>query len=350
MTILNRLQTLATCAALMLSGCGAVFGPAESSPADTGKVDARSNDEMAERKLVFGQVDAAITANDFTALDKLEQQLLSSRARTPSGVWKLGVYHAELQFRLAKGMDRANGCSQPGAAFAARWLQHSPAGPAAIITAADLALSKAWCFRGDGYAASVPAKFWPAFHAGVADAYNRLTKSRKAASTDPEYYSVMTKVYRAKGASQAETMTLVREASDREPYYGRTYFAAALNFLPQWGGSMEEVDQLARFAAAKTRTSDKLGYYVRAYWTLEECGCADMATDPDWSTLKQSMNDLVERYPAPFNAKYFMDLTCKRGDADDAMPFIRMLTPTALSDADRIIWVDGCKQMGQTQT
>lgn len=338
-----KMNIVAISAALIAGGCSLISRAAESSPADTGKVEAVSNDELRERKVVLRQVDAAIAANDFAALDKLGEQLRTSRARTPSGLWKLGAYHAELQFKLSKGMSRENGCVVPGAGFAARWLRHSPNGPAAIITNASLASQKAWCIRGTGYTGSVPEEAWPRFRAGIGDAFKLLTATKAVASVDPEYYSIMANLYRSRGASQDETMALVREAADREPYYSRTYFEAALNFLPQWGGSMAEVDKFARYAAERTRTSDKLGFYARVYWALEECGCADINEDADWDTMVQAMQDVTERYPAPFNAKHFMDLACKHGDVEAAMPFIRVLTPEATSDDDRIIWVKGCE-------
>jgi hypothetical protein len=343
----RHLRILAICTALVLAGCGFISGAAESSPIDTGKVEARTDDELGEQKIVLNQVDAAIAANDFAALDKLERQYRTSRARAPSGVWKLGVFHAEVQFNLTKGMSPENGCAAPGASFVAKWLRHDPVAPAAIITSAALSLRKAWCIRGGGYSGSVPEQAWPRFNAAIDDGFKSLTSARTAASIDPEYYAVMAKIYRSRGADQTETMALVREATNREPYYSRIYFEAVMNFLPQWGGSMAEVDQFARYASERTRTSDKLGYYARVYWVLDECGCADIAKDADWDTLKQAMHDVVERYPAPSNAKYFMDLLCKRGDVDAAMPFIRLLTPTALSDADRITWIDGCKNSAE---
>ncbi len=341
------LRILAICAALVLGGCGFISAAAESSPVDTGKVEARTDDDIGEWRNVQKQVDAAITANDFATLDKLGAQYRTSRARTPGGAWKLGAFHTELQFSLGKEMSRESGCTSRGTAFAAKWLRHSPGAPAAVITSAALSVSKAWCIRGSGYSGSVPARAWPRFNAAIDEGFIRLTAARAAASIDPEYYAVMAKIYRSRGADQTETMTLVREATDREPYYGRIYFEAVMNFLPQWGGSMAEVDQFARYAAERTRTSDKLGYYARVYRFLDQCGCADIAKDADWETMKQAMRDVVERYPAPANAKYFMDLSCKRGDIDAAMPFIRLLTPTALSDADRVTWVDGCKNSAE---
>ena len=343
----RHFRILAICAALVLGGCGFISGAAESSPVDTGKVEARTNDDIGEWKIVLNQVDAAIAANDFAALDKLEAQYRTSRARTPGGGWKLGAFHAELQFNLTKGMSRENGCAAHGSAFAAKWLRHSAAAPAAVITSAAMSVRKAWCIRGDGYSGSVPSQAWPRFRAAIDDGFDRLTAARAAASIDPEYYAVMAKIYRSRGVDQTETMALVREATDREPYYGRIYFEAVFNFLPQWGGSMAEVDQFARYAAERTRSSDKLGYYARVYWFLDQCGCANIAKDADWDTMKQAMHDVVERYPAPSNAKYFMDLSCKRGDADAAMPFIRLLTPTALSDADRILWVKACENSAE---
>jgi hypothetical protein len=329
---------LTLAAILVLQGCSA-----QASPIDSGKVEAATTDEERERDAILGSVRSLIDRKDFAGLDAMELGFRTSRARSPSGVWKLAVLHSGLQYYLGEGIDKEHGCTFAQAPFLTQWRSANPDGPAAIITEADLLRQQAWCYRGSGYAAEVADSAWPAFHAGIDKAHALLRSHHKVASVDPEYYAVMSVIYRSKGMERAEFMRLIDEGASREPYYHRIYFKAVWSFLPQWGGSFEEVDEFARYAANRTRTSENTGFYARVYWSLVECGCVDIARQVDWDTMKQGMRDVFERYPVAYNAQYFRDLSCQKGDLEEGKRYIRALTPEALSDNGRIILFKECE-------
>ncbi len=278
---MNILRRFALLAALLLSpGCSA-----EAGPIDTGKVEASSTDEMSERKSIINTVDLAIARQDFAALDALEREYRTSRAHTPSGLWKLAFFHAAVQYNLGEGLERKDGCIYRHAPFVEQWRAAAPNEPAPIITEAALWVMQASCIRGSGYASEVQPSAWAGFHEAIGKAYRVLAAGRTAASVDPEYYAVMVKIYRGQGRPRDEFEHLVDEATKREPYYHRTYFNAAWSYLPQWGGSFRELDQFARSAAERTRASDKSGFYARIYWVLEDCGCDVIRRAADWDDM-----------------------------------------------------------------
>ena len=293
---------------------------------DTGQVVAGSSDELAERTLILENVKMAITAHNFAGLSAMEEELRSTGARTPSGVWKLGIYHHAVQGYLAEGLRRENGCRLPDPAFVGRWAAASPRNAAPAITKAALHLAQAWCFRGTGYASSVPAEAWPEFRKEATAAAEVLDSHGASMSTiDPEFYAVKLNVLRAQAASKLTFRAVLDEATAREPYYLRTYANAAWFYMPQWGGSYAEVEALARYAAERTRTSDYEGSYARVFWSLEECGCRVVEHAADWATLKQAMHDVYARYPVPWNGKYFADLACRMGDREEGRRYIRAI-------------------------
>ena len=302
-------------------------------PPDTGQVVARSSDEQAERDAILKQVQAAIAARDFAGLSAMEEDLRTSRARTPSGVWKLAVLHGGLQFYLADGLKSEDGCQYRDAQFLRDWAAASPRNPAPVITDAALLLEQAWCIRGDGTADSVAAEAWPQFRKGAAAAAATLEQHPTMASADPEYYAVKLNVLRAQGVSKAAFHDVIEEATAREPYYHRTYFNAVWYYLPQWGGSDAEVDAFARYAAERTRTSDHSGLYARVLWSLEQCGCQAIDKAADWPTLKQSMRDVYDRYPVPWNGDYFARLSCRKGDTEEGRRYYRAMHPNAVNEA-----------------
>ncbi len=193
----------------------------------------------------------AIATNDFGALSKMEEDLRSTRARMSSGVWKLAVFHAGLQFYLAEGLQSDDACQYRKAPFVRQWASATPDSPGPSITDAALLLKQGWCFRGSGFTDSVPDDAWPKFRDAVTAASKTLETHGTIASVDPEFYAVKLDVLRGQSASRQSFRAVIDEATNREPDYHRTYFNAVWYYLPQWGGSYAEVEQFARYAAER---------------------------------------------------------------------------------------------------
>ena len=294
---------------------------------------ANSSDELAERNAILSKVRAAIAAGDFAALSAMENEFRTSRARTPSGIWRLAMFHVALQAYLAEGLEREGGCEYRDAQFVQRWGAATPRNPAPFITDAALLSQQAWCFRGSGYADSVPADAWPKFRQGISAAAEVLDKHSALAASDPEYYAVRLDLLRAQGVSKATFHAVLDKATAREPYYHRTYFNAAWYYLPQWGGSYADVEEFARSAADRTRRVEKRGLYARIFWHLDQCGCHITERVADWPTLKQSMRDVYDHFPERWNGQYFADLSCRMGDTEEGHRYIKAIHPEATDDA-----------------
>ena len=320
---------------LILSGCAA-----EAASPDT--VKASLADENAEREMVLGAVRKAIASDDFAALDAMERNFRTSRARTPSGLWKLGVFHAGLQSYLAEGLDRDHGCQYRKAHFVERWRTAAPGEPASAITDAALLLKQAWCVRGGGYAATVSSQQWTAFRAKVGQAAEVLASQEATAAVDPEFHAVEMDLLRAKGAKPRQFRDALMKATDREAGYHRTYFNAAQYYLPQWNGDLAEVEAFARFAAERTQADEGDGLYARVFWSLAECDCDLIAQAADWATLKNAMRDVYARYPVRWNGEYFANLSCTSGDAEEGKRYLRAIHPEATGDGDLVAIFASC--------
>ena len=327
-------------AALATSACASP----PPSPVDTSRVDPTLGPEHAARQNSTDVVSVLVAQRDTQALSAMARELRKARTRTESGLWTIGLFHGDVQFALTRKMSRATGCMSPNENVAHRWLKEDPKEPAAIITVAEIELSRAWCERGSGYRNTVSDSQWAKFQRHAQSAYALLDANRAVASVDPEFYAVTAKAYRAIGASEAQLEALLDEAAAREPYYMRTYFAAAYSFLPQWGGSYHDLDRFARYAAERTATSDKTGFYFRIYWSLEDdCNCTGPWNSGDWETMKQAMRDVYERYPSQHNLDHILDVTCKAGDFDEALTWMRTKHPTSTNDDDFVVIMGSCK-------
>jgi hypothetical protein len=205
---------------------------------------ASSAQETEMQDLVTRQVETAIKANDFRTLSAMEQEFMTSRSQTPSGVWNLEIFHASLKFYLEGGLVAADGCQYRKADFVARWAAAEPRSPGPIITQAELLKEQAWCYRGNGAAPTVSEESWNQFHAGLQLARETLEAHEQMASLDPHYYAVQTTIYRGMGAPETEFQALVKQATDREPNYPKTYMNAVWYYMPQWGGSFQVTQPL----------------------------------------------------------------------------------------------------------
>lgn len=307
-----------------------------------------SADEKADHDAIMDAVRTAIASNDFVFLSKMGDELRSTRARTPSGLWKLAVFHAGLQYYLSEGLEQERGCQYSKANFVRQWAAALPGSPAPIITDAALLQQQAWCFRGGSYAKSVAAEAWPKFRKGISAAYETLEKNSKLSSVDPEFYAVKLEVLRSMGASKASFRNVLDEATAREPEYHRTYFNAVWFYLPQWGGSYAEVEQFARYAADRTRASEKGGLYARVFWSLAECGCDIVERAADWSTMKQAMRDVYDRYPVAWNREYFAAVSCRAGDLEEGHYYIKAAHPETTDEAPFAALFAACAKQAQS--
>lgn len=316
------------------------------SPADTSQVDRALGNEHTARQNSTDMISVLVAQKDTKQLSAMAKQLRNARKRTESGLSVLGLFHGDVKFAFTRGMTRNNGCMSPNENVAHQWLKEDPKEPAAIIAVASVELSRAWCERGGGFIHTVSERERQKFAHHAERAYALLDANREIASVDPEFYAVTATAYRAINASEAQLEALLDEATSREPYYMRTYFAAAQSYLPKWGGSYHDLDAFARYAAERTATSDKSSYYYRVYWSLEnDCHCMGPWNSGDWETMKQAMRDLYERYPSSHNLNHILDVTCKAGDFDEALAWMYKKHPDATSDDDLVVVMSSCKHL-----
>lgn len=309
---------------------------------DLPDVTTSSAEESAVREEIVGKVREAVRAEDFAALSALEEDFRSTRARTPSGVWKLAVFHAGVESVLDDGLSAAQGCRYVRAPFVAQWQTAAPKSPAPAIADAALLLRQAWCIRGDGFAASVKDSDRPRVRTLLAAANRRLDASEAFAASDPEFYAVKIDTLGTAGVGGDAIRAIVAEAVAREPDYHRTYFRTAWYLLPQWGGSFEEVEEFARDAAEDATSTEDSGLYARIFWSLDECGCDIVSEAADWQTMKRSMRDVYAHFPAEWNGTYFADLSCRMGDGSEGRSYLRALHPEATGDGDLALLFAGC--------
>jgi hypothetical protein len=292
--------------------------PALAAPRPVAQPIASTSDDQVERDAIAKRVHTLLETNDFVGLNKLAADFRTTRARTPSGVWKMRVFHMSVRQYLAQ-VQPAGECVSSAIPMLKRWLAVDPSAPVPVITEAAVLLEQAWCKRRDS------AWGYDAFLRDASEADQWLARHKASASVDPEYYATAEDIAFVTRSDKPDFERLLAEGIMREPGYYGLYFSAIKYYLPGAHGSTKDVDRIARLAADKTRASDGAGAYARVYWAYVDCGCSIWQSAVDWPLMKRSMADVVARYPADWNVVNFARIACQMGDATEAAKYLGKL-------------------------
>lgn len=274
--------------------------------------------EMTERQGIVGAVNASFMQRHFEDLERMAEAVRATKARTPSGVWKLGLFYSGIDeladMRLASDVIW-NAIDQEMQA----WESAYPESPTPRVARATLMLRRAWSHRGTAYAHEVTPEQWQQFHRYLNQTHAYLETARHVAAVDPEWHVLLLSVAKAQAWPDAAFDALLDAALDQEPYYYSTYLVAGSRAQPRWGGSAGKLEQLARAAITRTNELDGNGVYTRIYWqALVEVylGTLFVESKVDWATMKSGMDDVLKKYPEPWNANHFASFACFARDRD----------------------------------
>jgi hypothetical protein len=108
------------------------------------------------------QTKALLMREQFSELDKIADEVRSSKARFPGGSWKLSRFYDALDKTLVRGYE-TDADWQNHLALIQRWTTARPQSITARLALADAYLAYAWAARGSGYANTVTDQGWRLF-------------------------------------------------------------------------------------------------------------------------------------------------------------------------------------------
>ncbi|HUJ99646.1 MAG TPA: hypothetical protein VLV85_15455 [Stellaceae bacterium] len=295
---------------------------------------AASADELEERQATMQQVAIDFFAQNFTRLDAMEDELRRTRRRTSSGIWYLDLFYAGIEASVARDV-RSDDTWPAAAARFQRWAQAFPNSRAAHIAYARALISRAWFYRGAAYADAVPPEAWAPFRRYARLAADELSAHKAAADVDPMWYATMLDVARALDWPKQNFRDLLHEAMTAEPDFYPTYFAALPYLLPQWHGSLREVESFADEAVVATRQSEGTSMYARIYWYLSQTCCGDeifARTLDSWPKMRAAFDDMIARYPDGWNVNNYARFACLAGDRATAKRLFLRLGDAAMTE------------------
>lgn len=263
------------------------------------------------RSMISSAASTAFSNEDFAAIDSTAKKYLRQHAKTPAGVWKLGLIYDG--FSIDSTTDEY--LYTRDEKLSEKWIKKFPASPVARIVYANQLIAHAYFFRGNGLAGSVPASSWPKFRSYIDRARDVLQGCKSICSVDPNWYVAMLSVANLQDWDKKNFATLFNEASRNFPNYQKIYFVGANYYSPLWHGSTDALDEFVQDAAGKTRESEGTTFYARIYgYILHSSGFACECSRIAWPRMFNALNEINERYPDAWNVNEFAWEACMAGD------------------------------------
>jgi hypothetical protein len=151
------------------------------------------------------------------------------------------------------------------------------------------------------------------------------------------------------GAKTTAILAMADQALSREPYYYSIHYSMVDAMSPKWGGTEDLIKQYVAMAVDRSRAKEGTQAYERIYFYLLR-NAADAnpthvlnATGADWPPLQQSIVDVLEAYPDPYNLNAALAFYCFGGAANLYKSVGKRWQPGApLAWWDDPTWREGC--------
>ena len=273
-------------------------------------------DELAERKAIDRAAQPFYHQRNFQRLEAMAEDLRTSKARTGSGVWKLTVFYATLQWFNSEEFVASYPSGSNWKTLEA-WIEAMPTAPTPHILKAFAFKSLAMLSARQVELGGLPHSGWRPDAVYLKEARKVLDDAKPFAARDPHYYAVLIDLMRASGDDLQDILVVHAEAMSREPLYYQTHFAAFEQLLAQTGRSELMASTFANTVYHATAAAEGEAVYARLYWMAFQrvYGMSLFEVAPiDWDRMRKGLALVVKGYPTAWNAQHSALFACIKGD------------------------------------
>jgi hypothetical protein len=290
------------------------------------------------RQAIKAEAAAAFARGDYEAIEKRYAAALAKSERTPSGV------SVANQLLIGLVPEPSGKSDVPGRddhwlpveRKLDDWAARFPQSTLVAIAQAQAYIAHGWSWRGGGYARTVTPENFKKVQEYGKRAYDALMAREKVGRTDPNWYVQMITVARVLGWEREPSIALYQAAMKAFPLNYDIYFHVASRLTPRWGGSPEAVASLASFAVDQTRKVEGESMYARIYWSVGSQLDAELSSpDVDWKRIRAGFEDVIKRYPDPYNLNHYARMACEARD----QPTTRRVLLRIKGDVEQSAWV-----------
>jgi hypothetical protein len=269
------------------------------------------------RAAIKAEVTEAFAKRDFASIEARYAKALSTSERTPSG-WMVASL-----IRRAVVPDAPSNPQDPGNdkhwdavdRSIAIWARQFPESSLPAIAQSRSFQEHAWSWRGTGYGRTVTAEGWKKVHDYTQRSLDALMAREAQGRRDPYWYVEMINLARLQGWPADRFLALVQQATQAFPLSEPIYLSASFSTVPRWGGSLEAVAQFADYAVRQTRKSSGESMYALIYWYVADMLDTEFSSpEINWRRVRIGFDDLVKRYPDPWNMNHYAKFACQAHD------------------------------------
>jgi hypothetical protein len=202
-------------------------------------------------------------------------------------------------------------------ALTKRWALDHPRSVLAQLLYASTLETRAWVYRGNGYAHTVSPAGWAGFRKYRDLALAQLQRTEAMAANDSSWNEIALRVGRSLDWDKARLMAVFQRGIAKNPDHDTLYFSMLTALLPKWGGDLEGIDRFIALADRNTRERRDLQMYARLYAALsyEELDQALFTSSrASWTGMKEGFEDLLKRYPHVDHRNMYAYFACMADD------------------------------------
>lgn len=254
-------------------------------------------------------VDGLLADPNYDRLDSAANELGFSDKRFPTGEYHFEALYLSMEFFQARGPR--------GARIAREWAAAKGLEGYARLAQALVYYGRAWDLRGGRDPRTLSPEAWELFYSNLELANGALdTASPRLKQTGP-WHALKLSVAFDHPKYKDERLKLVKAASAAWPDYLAVYTIPMEKVGPNYGGSFELVEGVARYALSLTQATHGAAIYALAYERLFhfEGRYTIAQSRADWGLMKQGIRDLEKRSDSwPVLWRSFANMACQFRD------------------------------------
>lgn len=263
--------------------------------AEPAKADAAASSPPARPEMPESKSGELLLAKKFKDLDAIAKELRTSRAKAPSGDWRLFVFYEALvpAYERTGKFDKAFANTH-------EWVHRFPESVTALIAEADAYTKLAWAYRGKGFSNTVTDDGRRNFTGNLELAMKSLRAAEKLDPSDPRIYEQMVYVGLGLELEEKELEAFVEKGRAAAPDYFGLYTMRAFSLLPRWSGDPAAAGIFAASAAASVPAELSDEVYARTGWKyLSQEGAKNFNESGgfDVSRMRRGFDLILSRWP-----------------------------------------------------
>ncbi len=216
-----------------------------------------------------GEARALLRQELFERLDRLSDELVTTKARFPGGDWK--SYRFQEALGTPPGGDKASDeVWERHIAALQRWPSARPKSMAAVLALTDAMIGYGWKARGTGFADKVTPEGWRLLRKRTAGVDALLTEIGRRVPRTPDWYCAMIDAGRLEGWDRERVEALFEDAVALEPTYLHVYSAMARYLTPRWWGEAGDWETFAERSSERVGNREGSVIYGHVAWQVSK--------------------------------------------------------------------------------